>query len=325
MAARKPSGRKKAAAKSPRKSGPRKKGPAKKGPAKKGPSKGPSRGPAKKSSARGPGRGPTKQSKKAPPRKRAVRVTPASVAVESDGKMRLNRYLAGCGVCSRRAADKLIEEGRVTLNGKVVDELGTRVDPGTDEVAYDGEKITLEAPVYVLFNKPKDVVCTNARNEVRKRAVDFLAGVRGRIYTVGRLDAESEGLILLTNDGDFAQAVAHPRHGVPKTYAVLVRGRVAPESLKKARGGVWLAEGRTGGGDMRIERMSRDRTYLKVTLREGKNREIRRVFSRLGHNVISLKRTRIGALSLHGLRAGGHRFLRPEEVRALLRLANRGD
>jgi len=246
------------------------------------------------------------------------------VDVETDGKMRLNRFLAGCGICSRRAADGLISEGRVTVNGEVVDELGSRVDPGKDEVKFDGEKLAIETPVYVLFNKPKDVVCTNARHEIRRRAVDFLGGIRGRIYTVGRLDAESEGLILLTNDGNFAQSVAHPRFGVPKTYAVLVRGRVARESLHKVRGGVWLSEGRTRGGDVRIERMSRDRTYLKVTLREGKNREIRRVFARMGHSVLSLKRVRIGALSLHGLRAGGHRFLRPEEVRGLLRLAGQG-
>ena len=238
-------------------------------------------------------------------------------------QMRLNRFLAGCGVCSRRAADGLISAGRVTVNGEVADELGTRVDPGNDEVAFDGDKLTIETPVYVLFNKPKDVVCTNARHEVRRRAVDFLSSVRGRIYTVGRLDVESEGLILLTNDGEFAQTVAHPRFGVPKTYAVLVRGRVDKDALKKVRGGVWLSEGRTRGGDVRIERMSRDRTYLKVTLREGKNREIRRVFARLGHNVLSLKRTRIGALSLHRLRPGGHRFLRPEEVHALVGLASR--
>ncbi len=251
-------------------------------------------------------------------RRGAVRVTAVPTDIEHDGKMRLNRFLASAGVCSRRAADELIARGRITINGKLVKELGTRVDPENDEICLDHQRVMREAPVYVLFNKPKDVVCTNARDEVRKRAIDFLAHVRGRIYTVGRLDTESEGLILLTNDGDFANTVAHPRFGVPKTYAVLVRGRVDAATVQKARGGVWLSEGKTGGADIRVERRSRDRTYLKMVLREGKNREIRRVFAKLGHNVLSLKRVRIGPLSLHGLRPGAHRFLRPEEVRDLL-------
>lgn len=250
-----------------------------------------------------------------------LRVTPAPSAVESDGKMRLNRFLAGAGVCSRRAADTIIEAGRVTVNGSMVSRLGVRVHPGEDEVCVDGARARLEAPVYILFNKPRDVICTNARNEIRRRAIDFLQGIRGRIYTVGRLDADSEGLLLLTNDGEFAQAVAHPSHGVPKTYAVLVRGRVDSEARQKLRKGIWLSEGPTAGGVFRVERTSRDRTYFKVTIREGKNREIRRVFARLGHTVMSLKRVRIGNLSLHGLKPGGHRFLRPEEVRELVALA----
>jgi len=259
-------------------------------------------------------------SRKPEPRRR-VRVTPKASKLVDDGKVRLNRFLAEAGICSRRAADGLIEQGRIEVNGEVVSEMGHRVHPLDDDIRYDGQKIQREKPVYLLFNKPKDVICTNARNEIRRRAVDFLQGIRGRIYTVGRLDAESEGLILLTNDGEFANIVAHPRHSVPKTYAVLVRGRMTEAQLQKARGGVWLAEGRTGGAGIRVDRTSRDRTYLKVTIREGRNREIRRVFARLGHNVISLKRVRIGTLSLHGLKPGAHRFLSAAEVSGLLRLA----
>jgi pseudouridine synthase len=272
-------------------------------------------------------RRPEAKGRRRPP----IRVTPAAesaapaAARGGDRAVRLNRLLATAGVCSRRAADGLIEQGRVTVNGKVVRELGARVDPAADDVRLDGETLAPEKPVYLLLNKPKDVVCTNAATEVRKRVIDLLPEVRGRIYTVGRLDADSEGLILLTNDGAFAQAVAHPRYGVSKTYAVLVRGRVAPETVEKARGGVWLAEGRTGRAGVRIERASRDRTYLHVTLRAGKNREIRRVFARLGHNVISLKRIRIGRLNLHGLRPGAHRFLRPEEVCELMAMSATGE
>ncbi len=251
----------------------------------------------------------------------AIRVTPAAAVEPADGKVRLNRFLASAGVCSRRAADELIAQGRISVNGAVQSELGHRVDPIRDEVAVDGERVQPEKRTYVLFNKPKDVVCTSARHEQRERVIDLVHGVRGRLFTVGRLDADSEGLILLTNDGAFAQRMAHPRYGVPKTYAVLVRGRVSDEAVAKARGGVWVAEGRTGGLQVRVERMSPDRTYMKVTLREGKNREIRRVFAKLGHNVLALKRVRIGRLTLHGLRPGDHRFLSRAEVDDLLSLA----
>jgi 23S rRNA pseudouridine2605 synthase len=209
----------------------------------------------------------------------------------------------------------------VTINGETVQELGTRIDPMVDEVRFDGDRVVQEKKVYLLFNKPKGVVCTNARNEQRKRVIDFLDKVKGRIYTIGRLDAESEGLILLTNDGDFAQAMAHPKFGVPKTYAVLVRGNVDADAMHKVRGGVWLSDGRTSGASVKVERRGRDRTYLKVTIREGKNREVRRVFAKLGNPVLSLKRVRIGTLNLHGLRSGAHRFLRPEEVDSLYKAA----
>jgi 23S rRNA pseudouridine2605 synthase len=177
----------------------------------------------------------------------------------------------------------------------------------------------------VLFNKPTGVVCTNAKHEQKKRVIDFLPTVRGRLFTVGRLDLDSEGLILLTNDGSFALEMTHPRYGVPKLYAVMVRGHIEQQDLGKARGGVWLAEGPTAGMDVRIERSAKDRTYLKVMLREGKNREIRRVFAKLDHPVISLKRIRIGDLNLHGLSPGAWRFLQAHEVQALRDVARAED
>jgi 23S rRNA pseudouridine2605 synthase len=242
-------------------------------------------------------------------------------SLATDGKVRLNRFLAMAGICSRRAADEWIAGGRVEVNGRRALELGLRVDPQHDEVLVDGEPVRREKPVYVLFNKPPGVVCTNARHEQKRRVIDYLPEVRGRLYTVGRLDLDSEGLILLTNDGDFAQRLTHPRYGVPKIYAVLVRGRIGPEQLHKARGGVWLSEGPTTGMQIKIERTGRDRTYMKVMLREGKNREIRRVFAKLGFPVLELKRIRIGELTLHGLSAGQWRFLQLHEVQQLLALA----
>ena len=304
------------------------KAPAGRGRARKGPAR-------KKPAGAGRGGGPGKKKASGHPRvakkkasghprvakKKAFKVTPMPVVIESDDKVRLNRFLASAGICSRRAADELIRAGRVSINGDVVSVLGVRIDPMVDEVWLDDARVVQEKKVYLLFNKPKGVVCTNARNEQRKRVIDYLDKVKGRIYTIGRLDADSEGLILLTNDGDFAQQMAHPKYGVPKTYAVLVRGSVDPRAVTKVRGGVWLSEGRTSGARVRIERRGRDRTYLKVTIREGKNREVRRVFAKLGNPVLMLKRVRIGGLNLHGLRSGKHRFLRPEEIVELRRMA----
>jgi len=265
---------------------------------------------------RGPHDRPLRGSKR---RQQGLIVTPAGApeAGAKDGKVRLNHFLAMSGVCSRRAADELIVTGRVEVNGKLCTELGTRIDPQQDDVRFDGSRVQPERLTYVLFNKPKNVVCTNARHEQKKRVIDFLPMVKGRLYTVGRLDLDSEGLILLTNDGSFALEMTHPRYGVPKLYAVLVRGRVEQRDVDKARGGVWLAEGPTSGMNVKVERTGKDRTYMKVTLREGKNREIRRVFAKLGYPVIELKRIRIGELNLHGLSPGEHRFLQKHEVEAL--------
>lgn len=304
-------------------------------------SRGPSRGKGKKTASRKAvkstsrrsttvGKPTTKsvgqtRSRKRDHKKKAFKVTPMPVVVETDGKVRLNRFLANAGICSRRAADELISSGRVTVDGELVATLGVRIDPMSADVRLDERRVVQEKKVYVLFNKPKGVVCTNARNEQRKRVIDFLEKVKGRIYTIGRLDVDSEGLILLTNDGDFAQEMAHPRYGVPKTYAVLVRGEVDARAMSKVQGGVWLSEGRTSGAGVRVERRSRDKTYLKVTIREGKNREIRRVFAKLGSPVLSLKRVRIGSLNLHGLKSGKYRFLKLAEIQSLRTLASQRD
>lgn len=243
----------------------------------------------------------------------------------ADGKVRLNHFLAKAGVCSRRNADELIATGRVELNGEVVTELGVRVDPLADDVRFDGTRLQPEKAVYVLLNKPKGVVCTNAAHEQKKRVVDLLPTIRGRVFTVGRLDMDSEGLLLVTNDGAFAQEMTHPSYGIGKLYSVIVRGRIEDGHLDKARGGVWLSEGPTGGMQLKVDRMTKDRTYLKVTLREGKNREIRRVFAKLGYPVASLKRVRIGNLTLHGLGDGDWRFLQLDEVARLRELARSED
>ncbi len=316
------------------KKGSSKKGPSKKGPVKKAAMTRVSKAPASKAAGKRPASTPLRKApaKRAPLRgsKRMAEglvVKPSTVfggkeSATKDGKVRLNHFLAQAGVCSRRHADELIAGGRVQVNGEVVRELGVRVDPVDDDVQYDGARLQPERSVYVLVNKPKSVVCTNAAYEKKKRVVDLLPTIRGRIFTVGRLDLDSEGLLLVTNDGSFAQEMTHPRYGISKLYSVMVRGRIDEKNITKARGGVWLAEGPTSGMEIKIERLAKERTFLKVTLREGKNREIRRVFAKLGYPVISLKRVRIGHLTLHGLKAGAWRFLQADEVTRLRDLAH---
>jgi 23S rRNA pseudouridine2605 synthase len=238
--------------------------------------------------------------------------------------VRLNKYLADRGVASRRKCDELIAGGKVLVDGEPVTELGSKVDPEVNVVEVDGRvfKPGTSRHRYYLLNKPKGVVCTNDRREAKKRAIDLITDPdAGRIYTVGRLDEESTGLILLTNDGDFTNLIAHPRHEVPKTYLVKVRGRIETEPLEKLRKGVHLAEGRTGPIKVRVLKRTSHFSSLSVTLAEGKNREVRRVFARVGFNVIGLRRTRIGNLSDRRLKEGQWRPLRRREVDDLIAVA----
>lgn len=236
--------------------------------------------------------------------------------------VRLNKFLASQGVASRRKCDELIASGHVSVDGEVVRELGMRIDPSSQEVEVDGQVFKPEGTRkrYYLLNKPRGVVCTNEEREIRPRAVDLITDPRkGRIFTVGRLDEESEGLILITNDGDFAQRVQHPRYGVEKTYEVDVFGKVEDDGLRKIREGVHLAEGRTSGARVLVKSRRNDLSKLSVTLGEGMNREIRRVFARIGHKVLRLRRVRIGPLADRGLKPGRWRELTREEVAVLLK------
>lgn len=232
--------------------------------------------------------------------------------------MRLQRWLAACGVASRRASEKYITEGRVTVNGRVVTELGTKVDPERDDVRVDGERARApQRRMYVALHKPPGVVCTASDPAGRPRAID-LVQVPARLFPVGRLDEESEGLLLLTDDGDFAQRVTHPRYEVPKVYRVVVKGEPAPDALAKLREGVWLAEGKAAPAEIRILRQTRELTTLALTLREGKNREVRRMLARVELPVKRLMRVRIGPVILGTLKRGQWRTLTEFEVRALL-------
>jgi 23S rRNA pseudouridine2605 synthase len=234
--------------------------------------------------------------------------------------IRLQKLLSHAGVASRRAAERLIADGRVSINGRTVLEMGTKADPDTDEVRVDGRRVKVsERPRYILLHKPEGVVSTRADPQRRRTVIDLLRGVREYVYPVGRLDYDTAGLLLLTNDGDLAARLTHPRHGVERTYETRVAGMPDAGALERLRTGIPLDGRRTLPADVRLLNASRgDRDgVLRITIREGRNRQVRRMCEAVGHPVRSLTRTRIGPLSDRRLAPGEWRELREEEVTAL--------
>jgi len=283
-------------------------------------SKGSRQGRKRKSAARSAG-GPKRKRMSgaggAPKRKRTgVRRTAGRHAGPPPGMVRIQKLLAEAGLASRRVCEQMVEERRVRVNGKQVRGLPCFVTPGVDKVQVDGMTIrpkTVEK-VYILVNKPKGVVCTNS-----DRAGRPLRGIPQRVFPAGRLDAESTGLILLTNDGDLANHISHPRYGLPKTYVVEVEGRMEGAAIDKMKGPMYLDGKRTGGAAVKVLRRSKTRTLLEVRLTEGRNREIRRILARLKYKVCSLRRTAIGPITDRGVKTGNYRFLTPKEVQSLWR------
>jgi 23S rRNA pseudouridine2605 synthase len=235
---------------------------------------------------------------------------------------RLQKVLAHAGVGSRRHCEELIRAGRVCVDGEVVRQLGVKVGP-EQKVAVDGTAVRQERPAYWLLNKPRGVLCTNHDPAGRPRAIDLVPKVPQRVYTVGRLDEASEGLLLLTNDGDLAFRLMHPRFGVDKTYLVQVAGRPAREDLDRLLQGVWLSDGHVKARRVKRVKSQGESTWLQIVLNEGKNREIRRMLAKLGHKVMRLKRTAIGPVLLDRLPAGKARKLTAAELDALRRAATR--
>ncbi|HZU04854.1 MAG TPA: pseudouridine synthase [Chloroflexota bacterium] len=244
-------------------------------------------------------------------------------------EQRLQKVLAHAGVASRRAAERLVVEGRVAVNGAVVRTLGTRVDPERDVLTVDGRPVRVDVrPVYVLLHKPRGVVST-ARDERGRPTVLDLVRVEQRVYPVGRLDADSEGLLLLTNDGELAYRLTHPRHAVPKEYHVLVRGQVSERALARLRAGVRLPEAQRLDMALRaradaVAVLGREKTgtWLCLVLHQGWKRQIRRMLAAVGYPVERLIRVRIGGLTLGNLPVGHWRVLSPAEV---ARALERGD
>jgi 23S rRNA pseudouridine2605 synthase len=236
---------------------------------------------------------------------------------------RLNKYLAHAGVGSRRHCDEMIAHGRVAIDGQVVRELGLRIDPEHQKVFVDGQPLHTEKLVYWLLNKPRGYLCTNDDPGGRPLAIELLPHVPQRVYTVGRLDEDSEGLLLMTNDGDLAFQLMHPRFGVYKTYLVQVAGRPTASDLQQLLDGVWLSDGYVKARKVRRVKTQGESTWLQIVLSEGKNREVRRMLARLGHKVMRLKRIAIGPIKLDRLPTGKSRKLKADELTQLREFAQR--
>ena len=235
---------------------------------------------------------------------------------ETGGQERLQKILAAAGIASRRACEAIILDGRVQVNGRTVSELGAKADPRRDEITVDLMPIHREAPVYILMNKPKGYVTTVKDDQGRPTVMALLKDVPGRLYPVGRLDFNSEGLLLMTNDGALAQVLMGPEHEIPKVYLVKVHRMPKPELLKEFQEGFRLSGRRLKPCHIEVAEKG-DNPWLKVTLTEGKNQQIRRMFAAVGHPVSKLRRVQFGPLADPLLKPGAWRFLHPQEIAAI--------
>lgn len=233
-------------------------------------------------------------------------------------EVRLQKLIAGTGLASRRKSEELITAGRVMVNGKVVTELGTKVDPARDHVKVDGKHLSAAQPfVYLMLHKPKNVMSTLDDPGGRTTVKDFLRGVSVRVFPVGRLDFDSEGLMLLTNNGDLAQALLHPRYHVPKTYLIKVKGVLSDDEIKRLEEGVRLDDGMTSPAHVKKVRKVEANSWLEITIREGRKHQVKRMLESVGHPVIKLLRIKMGPLVLGNLEPGEFRFLTDREANAL--------
>jgi 23S rRNA pseudouridine2605 synthase len=235
---------------------------------------------------------------------------------------RLQKVIAKAGIASRRKSETLIQEGKVTVNGQTVTELGTKVGPN-DRIEVNGIPVEGEEPVYFLFYKPTGVISAASDDKGRAVVTDYFPMIKERIFPVGRLDYNTSGAILLTNDGEFANLMMHPKHKIEKVYIAKVKGTPAKETIRKIEKGVQLEDGKTAPAKVKV--LSADRAknvaILELTIHEGRNRQVRRMLEAVGHPVEKLKRERYSFLELKGLTTGEFRPLTPKEVKQLRALA----
>lgn len=230
-------------------------------------------------------------------------------------KIRLQKFLAYAGIASRRASEKLILDGRVQVNGRVVRELGIKIDSDVDEVKLDGKICHIKNRyIYIIMNKPKGIITTVKDPFGRPTVTDVLVGLKERVYPVGRLDKDTEGLLILTNDGEVTYKLTHPRHEIEKTYIAFVKGKVNKQQMHLLEKGIRLEDGITAPAKVRIINSNQEHTVIEIKIHEGRKRQIRRMCEAIGHPVTYLKRTQIGMLSLNGLKPGQWRYMTAKEV-----------
>lgn len=238
--------------------------------------------------------------------------------------MRLAKYLAQAGIASRRQAEELIRAGKIKLNGQVATDVATQVDLQKDRIEFDGVGVSPEQPVYILLNKPPGFLSTVADSRGRATVVQLVPNIKERIFPVGRLDQDTAGLLLLSNDGDFTNLMIHPRYKIDKKYEAVIRGKISSVELGMLRDGISLDEGMTAPAQVRIIRSGTRESVIELVIHEGRKRQVKRMLTAVGHPVIKLTRTGLGFLDLAGVKEGQYRFLRKEEVDELAGLARYG-
>lgn len=230
--------------------------------------------------------------------------------------MRIQKYLAECSIASRRASEKLVAEGKVTVNGELAT-VGQLIDPDTDSVCCNGQTVEPNTKIYIVFNKPSGVVTTAKDTHQRKTVLEFLEGVPARVFPVGRLDMDVTGTLLLTNDGELTNRLAHPRYEVDKVYHAWVKGIVKRSELRKLENGVELEDGMTAPAEASLLKLQRNTSLIRLTIHEGRKRLVKRMCSHIGHPVTKLRRVSIATVSTHGLQPGEWRYLHREELEHL--------
>lgn len=232
--------------------------------------------------------------------------------------MRLQKYMAHCGVASRRKCEELIRDGHVTVNGEVVRDMGVKINPNRDRVFVKGKRIVMEENhVYIMLNKPRGYITTVKDQYNRPSVMDLVRGISERIYPIGRLDYDSEGLLLLTNDGNMAFHLTHPRYEIDKEYIVRVQGFPKSEDIDKLRNGIDIGGFITSPAQVNFISHNKHTSLFNIIIKEGKNRQVRRMFDAIGHPVVYLKRVRIGNIKLENLKLGKWRYLTNKELEAL--------
>lgn len=242
-----------------------------------------------------------------------------------DGE-RLQKLISRAGVASRREAEKIILEGRVTVDGKIISELGTKANPNLNKICVDGKILNFDSKkIYLLLNKPKNFLSTVKDDRGRRTVLDLVKEIHEKIYPVGRLDFDSEGLILLTNDGKLTNALLHPKFKIEKTYRAKIFGNLTGEKIKKLRAGVELEDGLTAPAEVFLINLEKNFATVEITIHEGKNRQVRRMFAAVGCEVKNLTRIKFAGLTLQGVERGKFRHLNQDEVKKLYSLSNLDD